>query len=125
MLDQQSTRVLCFADHAPSTPGLRTSAAGISTPRIRTATPTAPSRPPCKPKPERVTAIDIIVPLILSLFCGIGGFGWGLLRLVQGHKKPGTTAMLVNLGVWAAGIALWLAGIAIMAAVGASVKPAP
>jgi hypothetical protein len=81
--------------------------------------------PPAAAEAERVTAVDIIVPLILSLFCGIGGFAWGLIRLAQGHKKPGVTALLVNLGVWTAFIALWLAGTVIMAAAGASVKPAP
>lgn len=78
---------------------------------------------PVQTEAERVTAIDIIVPLVLTLFCGIGGFVWGLIRLAQGHKKPGTAAMLVNVGVWVAGLALWLVAIAMMAAIGASVPP--
>lgn len=82
--------------------------------------PYGPAPPTGQNEAERVTAIDILVPLGLTFVCGIGGFVWGLVRLAQGHKKPGVAAMLVNLGVWGSGIVLWLLALVITAAIGAT-----
>ncbi|MFW5925561.1 MAG: OB-fold protein [Myxococcota bacterium] len=53
---------------------------------------------PSQDDPNAIGATEIIVPLGLSVFCGIGGFVWGLVRLAQGHKKPGWVAVGINAG---------------------------
>lgn len=59
--------------------------------------------------PNAITTTDVLIPIGLSVFCGIGGFVWGLIRMVQGHHKPGWVAIGVNVGVWSLGAAIWLA----------------
>ncbi len=74
--------------------------------------------------PNKVTATDIILPVLLSLFCGIGGFVWGMVRMVQGHQKPGWVAMGINAGIWALGLVVWATLTAlIFGAAAASVPP--
>lgn len=59
--------------------------------------------------PNAIGVTEIIVPLGLSLLCGIGGFVWGLVRLAQGHKKPGWVAIGVNAATCVAGFVLFMA----------------
>lgn len=81
--------------------------------------------PPAVPvhDPNRITATDIILPFLLSMFCGFGGFVWGLVRMTQGHHRPGWIAMGINAGVCVLGIIGWVILIAIGAAAGHGVAP--
>jgi len=64
--------------------------------------------------PNAIGFTEIIIPLALSLFCGIGGFVWGLVRFAQGHKKPGWVAVGINAGM----VILGGIGFAVLAAIG-------
>lgn len=75
--------------------------------------------------PNKITPSDILVPLVLSVLCGIGGYGWGLVRLAQGHQKPGLVAIGVNFGLWVVGLGLWFLGALIMGIVAGGVSAAP
>lgn len=54
--------------------------------------------------PNEVGFTEIIIPLGLSIFCGVGGFVWGLVRMAQGHKKPGWVAIGINAAIMMIGI---------------------
>jgi hypothetical protein len=75
--------------------------------------------------PTKITATDIVLPIVLSVFCGIGGFVWGLIRMVQGHHKPGWAAMGINAAVWGVGFVLWILVIAVGMAGAAASAPHP
>lgn len=75
--------------------------------------------------PQRIGPAEILVPLVLSLICGIGGFGWGLVRFAQGHSKPGLVAVAINAGLWAAGLILWIVGTVVVSAMAAGSTPRP
>lgn len=75
-------------------------------------------------QPAKTTVTDVVVPLALSVFCGFGGFVWGLVRLAQGHNRPGWVAIAVNAGVWAVGIGLWIV-FAVILGVAAHNVPVP
>lgn len=75
--------------------------------------------------PTKITPTDIILPLLLSVFCAVGGFGWGLVRMMQGHHKPGWVAMGINAAVWVLGMLFWLVIFVIGAASAGATAPAP
>jgi hypothetical protein len=85
--------------------------------------PTPPQPPPYGAPgidPNRVGATEIFAPLLLSLFCGVGGFVWGFIKMAQGHNKPGWVAVAINGGVWLAGFVLWFMLFFIMGVAGAA-----
>lgn len=79
--------------------------------------------PPPSHDPTKITPTDIILPILLSVFCGVGGFGWGLVRMMQGHHKPGWVAMGINAAVWALGLLFWIIIFVIGAASTAATAP--
>lgn len=75
--------------------------------------------------PNKIGATDIVLPIVLSIFCGIGGFGWGLLRMVQGHHKPGWIAMGINAGVWVFGVLAWILIFVVIGVAGSAAGATP
>ena len=75
--------------------------------------------------PHCVTPTDIIVRIILSVFCGIGGFVGGLIKMAQGHNKPGWIACAINGGVWVLGIIGWIILLALAGAAASVAQPPP
>lgn len=69
--------------------------------------------------PNKITPTDIALPILLSVFCGFGGFAWGLVRMAQGHHKPGWLALGINAGVWALGVT----GLVFLYALGRAATP--
>lgn len=82
--------------------------------------------PPAPPTPDRnvITATDVLIPIGLSVFCGFGGFVWGLVRMSQGHHKPGWVAIGINAGLWALSLAVWVLIVVVFAGAVAAV-PTP
>lgn len=78
-----------------------------------------PAAQPPPPHPaDAVTATDVIVPILLTLICGVGGFAWGLIRLVQGRYRQGWFALGINAGLWLMGAIAWVTLVAGIAAQG-------
>lgn len=67
--------------------------------------------------PNKITPTDILIPLGLSVFCGFGGFVWGLVRMSQDHHRPGWVAIGINAGLMALGFVIWLVLFVLLAGV--------
>lgn len=64
----------------------------------------AHQRPPFPPVPtptSRLTLADFAIPFAISMFCGFGGFAWGIYRYTQGQPKAALAAIAANVAVLA------------------------
>jgi hypothetical protein len=102
-----------------------TTGKGTASLRPATGLPPGYGPPPPAHDPTKITPTDIILPIVLSVFCGIGGFVWGLIRMVQGHHRPGWVAMGINAAVWGLGVVLWIFIFALGMAGAAATTPHP